>query len=520
MRKKFNITGNCHPTKHYMADVSEKLKQTLALIEDNEYFIINRPRQYGKTTTLYSIEHALMLKGDYLVFNISFEGIGDAMFEDEKVFAPGFIRLLQRQVNYHTPSLLPYLKEKEKEVNSLDSLSEGLADFMLQTKKKVVLLIDEVDKSSNNQLFVSFLAMLRNKYLEREKIKTFHAVVLAGVHDVKTLKLRIRPDSEQKYNSPWNIAAEYKVDMNLHPQEIKPMLEEYASDKGVRMDTQKIAERLFYYTSGYPFLVSKLCKMLDEGDSPLQNEREWTDFDLEIAVQELIKQENTNFDALIKNLENNEELYQLIYQIAVNNQGISFNIHNPIIKIAVLYGIITEKTGKASIHNRVYNELIVNYMTNKMELYQISTKKVVSVGYKNDDGSLNMASVLLGFQEFMKKEYNKKDRDFLEKNGRLVFLAFLKPIINGVGYDFKEPQISDEKRLDVVITYLREKYIVELKVWYGEKAHEKGIKQLTDYLDRQHLEEGYLLIFDHSEVKNWKTEWIEANGKRILAAWV
>jgi hypothetical protein len=74
-------------------------------------------------------------------------------------------------------------------------------------------MIDEVDKSSNNQLFLSFLGMLRDKFLLRNmgKDKTFHSVTLAGVHDVKSLK--IRPDEEQKYNSPWNIAADFDIDM-------------------------------------------------------------------------------------------------------------------------------------------------------------------------------------------------------------------------------------------------------------------------------------------------------------------
>ncbi len=46
------------------------------------------------------------------------------------------------------------------------------------------------------------------------------------------------------------------------------MLEDYMAERGVTMDAPAIAEQLFYYTSGYPFLVSKLCKMLDEDDLP------------------------------------------------------------------------------------------------------------------------------------------------------------------------------------------------------------------------------------------------------------
>lgn len=99
-------------------------------------------------------------------------------------------------------------------------------------------------------------------------------------------------------------------------------------------------------------------------------------------------------------------------------------------------------------------------------------------------------------------------------------MAFIKPIINGSGYDFKEPQISEEKRLDVVITHLSQKYVAELKVWHGEKAHQKGLLQLADYLENQSLTIDYLLIFDHANTKKWQSEWIEVQGKRILAVWV
>jgi AAA-like domain len=518
MQKEFNITGICRPAKHYMADVSGKLAQTLRMVERGDYFIINRPRQYGKTTLLYSLDAKLRETGEYIVFNISFEGIGDAIFEYENVFAPGFFRILLSYARAVYPEWVDYLAQKSREIGSLDELSDGITDFVSQSGKKVVVLIDEVDKSINNQLFISFLAMLRNKYLAQDIAKTFHAVVLAGVHDVKSLKLKIRPDAEQKLNSPWNIAAEYKVDLNLQPAEIKPMLDEYAADRDVTMDTGHIAETLFYYTSGYPFLVSKLCKMLDEEYLPLKTERSWTDADLEAAVQQLVTENNTNFESLTKNIENNPDLYDLVYKIAIDGESFPFNIHNPTINLGMLYGIFTNRNG-LKIHNRIYSEVLLDYMSVKVLQTKI-TKSDVGVSYKNDNGTLNMEAVIRGFQDFMKKEYSKKDRDFLEKNGRLVFLAFLKPIINGSGYDFKEPQISEEKRLDVVITYLKEKYVAELKLWRGEKAHQKGLQQLADYLERQNLSEGYLLIFDHSEVKNWHSEWLDASGKKVLAAWV
>lgn len=522
MGKKFNITGNCHASRHYMADVSNKLEQTFRMVEDGDYFIINRPRQYGKTTTLFSIAAKYNHTDDYAVFNISFEGIGDEIFETEKGFCISFVRNLATHSVLSIPEVKEWLREISPTVKDLDVLSEVITELANKVSKKLILIIDEVDKSSNNQLFISFLAMLRNKYLSRDSFRTFHSIVLAGVHDVKSLKLKFRPDEEEKYNSPWNIAAEFKVDMNLQVTEIIPMLKEYAADKDVKMDTQQIAECLFYYTSGYPFLVSKLCKMLDEDFLTQKMVKEWTTLDLEHAVQTLIKESNTNFDSLIKNLENNENLYKAVYEVAIESDYVPFNIYHPLTNLGVLHGIFVAGNGggRIKIHNRVYTELLVNYMSDKVRYSKLPHNTGIAMNYKNDNGSLNMESVILGFQAFMKKEYSKKDRDFLEKHGRLVFLAFLKPIINGSGYDFKEPQISDEKRLDVVITHLNEKYVAELKLWYGEKAHEKGLLQLVDYLNIQSLSEGYLLIFDHSEIKNWHSEWRAIAGKRIFAAWV
>ena len=51
--KKFNVTGNCVSEKHYMVDISNKLEQIVEMIDEGEYFTINRPRQYGNTRNDY-----------------------------------------------------------------------------------------------------------------------------------------------------------------------------------------------------------------------------------------------------------------------------------------------------------------------------------------------------------------------------------------------------------------------------------------------------------------------------------
>ena len=50
--KEFNTTAVCIPSKHYMVDITERVKEIKKMVDAGKYFTINRARQYGKTTTL------------------------------------------------------------------------------------------------------------------------------------------------------------------------------------------------------------------------------------------------------------------------------------------------------------------------------------------------------------------------------------------------------------------------------------------------------------------------------------
>ncbi|HMQ47655.1 MAG TPA: AAA family ATPase [Saprospiraceae bacterium] len=524
MAKEFNITGTCIPSRHYMADIAEKLKPALQLIEEGKYFAINRPRQFGKTTTMSLLRKKLELLPDYLPFSISFEGLHTEAFKDEAALSQTFFGLLENQAELKADAeIANHITKSIQEIHSFKDLSRAITKLVKAAGgRKVVIFIDEVDKSSDNALFVSFLGLLRTKYLaaQDELDFTFHSVVLAGLYDVKTLKLKLRPGEEAKYNSPWNIAADFDVDMSLHPHEIVPMLEDYCQEQGVEMDIPDMAERLYYHTSGYPFLVSKLCKIIAEVLLPKKETKIWTLEDLEASVRLLIRENNTNFDSLIKNLENNPELYNLAFEVVVNGLDMPFDPHEPTTKLGRLFGVFKEN-GRLKIHNRIYEHILLNYMTAKAFNEHLQRRREeFPTHFSTDNNELDLEAVLLRFQRYMREQYSGQDQAFLEREWRLVFLAFLKPIINGKGHDFKEVQVSEEKRLDVVLTYYQYKYVVELKRWYGPKAHEKGLAQLSDYLDQQHLQKGFLLIFEHRTEKTWRQERILYGNKEIFAVWV
>ena len=61
MEKHFNTTGACFPEQHYMVDITERLAAIKKMIDCGDYFVINRGRQYGKTTTLNALETSVTL---------------------------------------------------------------------------------------------------------------------------------------------------------------------------------------------------------------------------------------------------------------------------------------------------------------------------------------------------------------------------------------------------------------------------------------------------------------------------
>ena len=151
MAKKFCTTGTCIPEKNYMVDLSNRIQQIINQYIESGQYFTINRARQYGKTTLLYLLEKELRKQDYLVLSLSFEAA------------------------------------------------------------------DEVNKSSDNQIFLSFLGLLREKYLKCQQGKdvTFHSVILAGVYDIKTLKLKLHPQEESKYNSLWNIADNNQMYMKV-----------------------------------------------------------------------------------------------------------------------------------------------------------------------------------------------------------------------------------------------------------------------------------------------------------------
>ncbi|MCI8724732.1 MAG: 9-O-acetyl-N-acetylneuraminate esterase [Hungatella sp.] len=524
MRRYFNTEGLCKPNEHYMVRIDDRLERIKRLfVDQGKYFTINRGRQYGKTTTLRAL--AEYLRGDYLVVSMDFQMMSTASFENEKKFVNAFVRYFVKSV-----------KEKEdtsvlKELTVLetggpvdmDEMFVQLGKICEVSTKPVVMMIDEVDSASNNQVFLDFLALLRGYYLERENKSTFQSVILAGVYDIKNLKLKIRPEGEHKYNSPWNIAARFNLDMSFSTDQIACMLREYEEDNKTGMDIHTIAKCIYEYTSGYPYLVSAICKLLDE-EIPESNDFEdmasvWTEEGIAEAVKIILKENTPLFDSMVKQLNIYKGLRNMIEEILYQGKEVFYSPDVESINMGMMFGLLKEKNNHVVISNRIFEMRLLNMFIAeeavKSEAYRYGQRD------KNQfirDSRLNMDLVLEKFVEYFTELYGENDERFVEAYGRKFFLLYLKPIINGVGNYYMEAQTRDAKRTDVIVDYLGEQFVVELKIWRGNEYNERGEDQLIGYLDYFHQKKGYMLSFNFNKRKEVGVKVIEVGDKVIVEA--
>ncbi len=486
MAKIFNIAADCKPSIHYMVDISDRLEQIKKMIDSGQYFTINRARQYGKTTTLRAL--AKYLEQEYVVVSLDFQLMSHKDFEEEGAFVKAFSEAVLRKVSGEEAMPAEIRRELQELIGdsqetALSRLFEILSRWCRKSKKPIVLIIDEVDSASNNQVFLDFLSQLRGYYIDRDVTPAFESVILAGVYDIKNIKRKIRSDEDHKNNSPWNmregneenegllsfddcprdhkelapydIAAKFRVDMSFSKKDIEGMLEEYEQD---------------HHT-----LVNKLM------DYP--------------------------------------ELKNVLYELLFTGKAIPYNPLNKYIETAEMFGFIKNENGSAVISNRIFETVLYNLFISE----EYMDSKIYDAGLREKNqfvsgGHLNMRKVLEKFVETFDYLYGDQNEGFLEEAGRRYFMLFLKPIINGIGNCYVEPETRNRERMDLVVDYRGEQFVVELKIWHGDAYNKRGEKQITEYLEYYGLRKGYMISFNFNKKKEIGVKEIGVGDKVLVEA--
>ncbi len=64
----------------------------------------------------------------------------------------------------------------------------------------------------------------------------------------------------------------------------------------------------------------------------------------------------------------------------------------------------------------------------------------------------------------------------------------------------------------------RKQIVIELKIWRGNAYHERGERQLMDYMEHYHLKKGYMLSFNFNKNKDIGVRRVVLGAKVLVEA--
>lgn len=244
----------------------------------------------------------------------------------------------------------------------------------------------------------------------------------------------------------------------------------------------------------------------------------WTKEGFDEAVRIILAEKNTLFDSLTGKLINYPEIRKVLYNILIEGARITYNPMQESVAQMEMYGFIVNDKGVIAVSNRIFEVLLYNLFLSDADFQENVFGREGDIG-RNIFVRDNELDVKLIIDHFIKTYIEVcgplEDR-FKEKDGRELFLLYLKPIINGTGNYYIEAQTRDQRRTDVIIDYKGKQYIIELKIWRGNRYNEEGEQQICDYLDYFGLNTGYMLSFNFNKNKEIGVKRVNIRGKVLI----
>lgn len=189
--------------------------------------------------------------------------------------------------------------------------------------------------------------------------------------------------------------------------EIAGMLCDYEKDRHTGMNIDGIAGLLYDYTSGYPYLVSRICKLMDEkvaGSAEFPDKAlAWTMEGFLEAVRLLLSEKNTLFESLVGKLTDYPQLRQTLYLLLFGGETVVYNVLDEAMNIAIMFGFVRKQDSNIAVANRIFEILLYNYFLTSADAQNTSIFRAASNNKSQyiDNGRLDMDTVLKKFVEHL-----------------------------------------------------------------------------------------------------------------------
>ncbi len=97
--------------------------------------------------------------------------------------------------------------------------------------------------------------------------------------------------------------------------------------------------------------------------------------------------------------------------------------------------------------------------------------------------------------------------------GQHLLFAYLDQFVESVAGMMYMEVPTGRGRIDLLILHKGRKYIVETKIWGGDRHYQAGKKQLAAYMKLETASEGYYVVFDHREIPESGSLPVPGNGR-------
>src|SRR6056297_1825095 len=300
MEKFFNTAGPIIEEDNYCIDPLKRINkdEIMELIAKKRYFVLHAPRQTGKTSSLLALQEYINKEGRYKCLYVNIETAQTARSD-----VPRGMKAILASLNgansltFDDDFFFQYLLNGIDTIGGDSVLEEVLSIWSHVNKKKIILLIDEIDALVGDTL-ISVLRQLRSGYAKRPDAFP-QSVILCGVRDVRDY--RIFSDKDQQIitgGSAFNVKAESLTVGDFTQEEIRMLYEEHTKETGQEFE-EPIFDMAWDYTRGQPWLVNALAnEVCFENKAGRDRSNPITAQMFEAAKNALIIRRDTHIDQL------------------------------------------------------------------------------------------------------------------------------------------------------------------------------------------------------------------------------
>ena len=506
--RRFGTQGPVHPAKNYVVSRATELADFVMRVKEGRYIVIFAPRQTGKTTFFQrALDVFAAEEPAYFPIPLNFEeyeGCTPSVFytglyEDLR---EAIANVFARRGEVFSEELTEFLENTEiTDHLSMRRFFSNFANFL--SHQRVILIIDEFD-GIPKEAVTGFLHSLRRIYVSNPISRCPHSIGIVGVKSITQLNY-------DRTISPFNIQDEFNLP-NFTLEQVQELLGQYTAEVGQAF-APEVIESIHRQTAGQPVLVNRFAQILtEELDIPKAEPITMAHF--ATAHAQLLEEDNVNLTHLVTNIRRDRRFETLLMKIASYDTGVRFTRHNEIMEALATYGVITRGSeGLCEILNPIYHYCILQAfkpLVNGLENEYLPADNVAGFqDYLTPDGDIDMMTLLNNFRDFIARagfrvlQVPDTPQEFIGQHLLLAYLDQFVQLVGGVMY--LEVQ-TGRGRMDLLIYHNRKKYIIETKIWEGDRRYQAGKKQLAAYLKLEGTTDGYYIVFDHRQTPEPRVE--------------